>query len=202
MSSNRLVPIGELRVPPAPNFTLPPIPGFSFDTDSKFRPLPATNQVFVEMNSAAHTRVPRDKIGQIFTTALAGCTGIAAIAKTPEDTLAGVSRFDAVVDGVDGQRREGVSPSEAFLRQFMKVGTFLGAHEFELHVVYAAMHEADPTYGQRPDDYGQWHFLDQLQTFGERTGAAVTLQPYEGIRKGHTLVANVAVDAQTSIEFI
>lgn len=201
MSNSELAPIHKLTIPPAPPLSLPPIAGIAFEKKSKLHRLPEIGQAYVEMNSAGHIRVPRERIGQIFTTALAGCTGIAAIAKTEGDTLAGISHFDALVDGDPRQRTNGACASESFMNFFMKIGEHIGAQAFEFHIAYATMHETEAIYGARDKSLGEWHFLDQLQTFAERSGTDVVFHKYEGMGAGHTLLANVALGATTSIEF-
>lgn len=201
INSEALIPIEKLAPLPSDVASISSIPGRSFGLDSQWRPLPENGQVYVEMNAACHTRIPRDRVGQIFTTALAGCTGIAAIGKGAKDTLAGVSHFDEMVDTDPVLRTKGACPSESFMNRFMKIGSHIGAQEFEFHIAYATMHEEDPAYGNRDINYSQWHFLDQLQTFSEGLDVGVTFHPYEGMNNGHTLVVNVDLDAETEVQF-
>lgn len=170
--------------------------------ESTFTRLSPDNSVYVPMNAAKHTRIAQDGIGQIYTTALASCTGIAGLARTDGDTLAGVAHFDAQVDA--SQRKGGHSASELFIRDFTKLARFMGSGAVYFNVAYWPGHVDDDAYGVRGADSSTWHFLDQLEEAAAHTDTDVTIQmqPYEDIVVGHTLAVSVDLDAQAKVEFL
>lgn len=172
--------------------------GFARNTTAKERELPADGVVFVDMDDAGLVKVPAGRPAQVYTKSLAGCTGIAGLAKTSEGSFAGVSHFDPMVDR--WQREGGASPSEKFMYTFAAQARQNGAEAVELRVAYNRSHEANPEYGERKGTYGSWFFLDQLETAAQYIGkdVSVTFIPYEG--DDHTLA--VAIDPSHSSEIL
>lgn len=204
-------PLNFNRKPALDNLTLPPqddlqrlgglvIPelsqnddvaiGFARYTTARERELPADGTIFIDMNDAGFVHIPANRAAQVYTESLAGCTGIAGLAKTQKGSIAGVSHFDPLVDR--WQREGSTSPSEKFMYLFSAQARKNGADAVELHVVYKKSHEANPEYGQKKGPYNTWYFLDQLKTAAQYIGkdVSVTFTPYEG--GPHTLA--VAID--------
>jgi hypothetical protein len=156
------------------------------------------------MNTAAHTKVAPEQIGQVYTTGLSGCTGVAGVAQTAEGALAGVSHFDPLVDGQ--QRQNGMSASEAFIQKFTRIARHLGAQATGFVVLYADIHQNDPLYTAHREDnpYEGWHFLRQLESLAEEAEAGVHIQliPYEfGTSGPITVAAQVGVRSTVSLDF-
>lgn len=199
LEPQRLRKVEELTLPSS--FNELSLPGVVVTPYVKEKQLPPDRLVFVGMNSAAYTKVPLDRIGQVYTVGLAGCTGIAGVANIESGALAGVSHYDAMVDAI--QRPSGICASERFMHQFIRRARNLGSSAIRFTVVYDRNQQQDPNYGKYGDNYDDWHYLNQLESFAEEAESDVeaTLLSYEGMDIGHTLVANVNRDSQLSVEF-
>jgi hypothetical protein len=154
------------------------------------------------MNSAGYSNIPGGKTAQVYTLGLAGCTGIAGVARIEGGTLAGISHFDAIVDA--RQRENGHSPSEKFMDRFISVARKFGAEAISLSIKYAEMHRLDPNYGKLGANYDDWHFVDQLESFAEEAedDVQVTVEPYQDPIMSHTLAVNVDRNAQAHVAFL
>lgn len=192
----------ELASLPIPKDSGILLPGIAQTVESQYVSFPDDGLVFVTANSAGHTRVTQKQVGQIYTTALAGCTGIAGIAQIPDGALAGVSHFDVVVEM--NQRKNGMSASEQFIHQFTRIARHLGSQAMNFLVTFDEELMHDSAYGKRDElqDYGSWHFLDQLESLAEEAeeGVSIELQPYRDISVGHTIAATVNSDGQYTLE--
>lgn len=180
--------VTELTIPPNANELV--VPGFMLTPYAREVALPSTGEVFVSMNSAAYIKVPEGTIGQIYTIGLAGCTGIAGVAKVENGTLAGISHFDALVD--TNQREQGMGASERFMNQFIGAARRAGANTIEIFITHSDIHSTDPQYGQLGGNYDDWHFLNQLESFAAEAeeDVRVVIEPYEGL-SSHTLAVSV-----------
>lgn len=194
------IPLGELTIPTS--FNELAVPGTALYPDAREKKLPENGLLFVGMNSAAYAKVPLGRMAQVYTLGLAGCTGIAGVAKIEDGTLAGMSHFDAIVD--EYQREYGHNPSEKFMNRFISVARKCGAEMIKLSVHYAEIHQNDPHYGKLGPNYDDWYFLDQLESFAEEAEADVdvTIEPYEDPIMSHTLSVNVDRTAQADIAFL
>jgi hypothetical protein len=194
------IPLGELTIPTS--FKELVLPGAALYPDAREKDLPENGLLFVGMNSAAYTKVPLERMAQVYTLGIAGCTAIAASAKIEKGTLAGVSHFDVIVD--EDLREYGHCPSERFMNRFISVARKCGAETIKLSIKYAEMHQNDPRYGKFGGDYDDWFFLDQLESFTEEAeqDMDVTIEPYEDPIMSHTLSVNVDRNAQSHIAFL
>ena len=193
--------IEQLRELPLPEGVV--TPGFSEGIESRYRPLPENGILFVAMNSAAHTIVPPERTGQVYTTGLGGCTGIAGAAQTAEGALAGVAHFDPLVDA--RQRHNGMAASEAFIQQFSRLARHLGAQATEFVVAYADINRSDPIYTGHDENapYDTWHFLRQLESLADEAeeDVSIRLTPYEiGMSKAVTIAASVGLRSTVQLD--
>lgn len=172
--------------------------GFARNTRAIERDFPSDGLVFIGMNDAGFVNVPTGSVGRVYTKSLAGCTGIAGLAKTQDGYFAGVSHFDPVVDY--WRREGGASPSEQFMYDFTAQARQNGADVVELRIAYDKSHEVNPEYGARKGDYESWFFLDQLETAAQYIGenVSVIFTPY--LSGNHTLA--VAIDPAHSSEIL
>lgn len=196
--SGRLLSLGELAIPAS--YKDLAVPGVVLDPYIRERVLPDDGLVFVGMNSAAYAKVPNNRVGQVYTIGLAGCTGVAGVAQIKDGALAGISHYDALVDA---QRRiNGIGASERFMNQFTTVARACGARAIQFTIAYAELHRSDPNYGKFGDNYEDWHFVDQLESFAEEAEPDVTveLKPYKNMA-GSTLAANVDRGSRVSVAF-
>jgi hypothetical protein len=172
---------------------------FARNTAARELLLPEDGLVFVDMNDAALVKVPTGKSAQVYTKALAGCTGIAGLAKTKDGSFAGISHYDPMVDR--WQREGGASPSEKFMYTFAGQARENASEAIELVVAYDKTHQFNPEYGEKLGAYDNWFFLDQLEAAAQYIGkdVTVTFLPYEG--DNHTLAVGIDPIHESGIDF-
>lgn len=158
----------------------------------------------VPMNYAHHARISAGHSALLYTTALAGCTGVAAHSQIEGGSLLGVSHFDPLVDAV--QRSNGVCASEKFIQQFTKIAHYLGGQSIKFLVGFEEIHSTDARYTGHDDDapYDEWHFLRQLECLAEEAedGVDITLQSYDMTKGPRTLVAGTTLQGDVATELL